>query len=166
LETTVDSASRRRIRQRSDIVLWAIAGFKLVKGLLLLVVAIGALTLLNEDVAEQATRWIAVLRVDPHNHFIHVLLGKLTRVDNEKLEQISAGTLFYSALLLTEGIGLWLRKRWAEYFTIFVTGSLVPLEIYELVKEFSKAKVAVLAINVAVVLYLVFRVSHDRRKGS
>jgi uncharacterized membrane protein (DUF2068 family) len=61
-------------------------------------------------------------------------------------------------LLLTEGVGLFLRKRWAEYLTIFVTASLIPIEIYELGKKFSATKIIVLAINVAVVIYLVVRV--------
>ncbi|HEY0547165.1 MAG TPA: DUF2127 domain-containing protein [Pyrinomonadaceae bacterium] len=161
---TARSVSRRRSssRRRSDVVLWTIAGFKLFKGLLLLAVAIGALTLLNEDVAAWAEHWIAVLRVDPHNHFIHALLVKLTRVDNHRLEAISAGTFFYAALLLTEGVGLFLRKRWAEYFTIFVTASLVPLEIYELVKKLSLMRLGVLVINIAVVVYLVLRVRWER----
>lgn len=151
-------------RNRSYVVLWMIAGFKLAKGLLLLVVAIGALTLLNENVASQAAHWIAVLRVDPNNHYIHALMMKLTGVDNHKLEAISAGSFFYAALLLTEGVGLFLRKRWASYFTILVTGSFIPLEIYELVKEYSAAKIIVLLINLAVVVYLVFRVLAEKRK--
>lgn len=159
---TASPTSHRRGHGRSDAVLWTIAGFKLLKGLLLLAVAIGALTLLNEDVGKEAQRWVAMLQVDPHNHFIHALLAKLTRVDNRRLEEISAGTFFYAALLLTEGVGLFLRKRWAEYFTIFVTASLVPLEIYELIKEFGKMKLAILAINVAVVVYLIIRVRWER----
>jgi uncharacterized membrane protein (DUF2068 family) len=158
--------ARRPTHQHSDKVLWLIAAFKLAKGLLLLAVAVGALSLLNENVAGRAARVVAAFRVDPHDHFIHSLLVKLTRVDNEKLEQISAGTFFYATLLLTEGIGLLLRKRWAEYFTIFATGSFIPLEIYELVKEFSATKVVILTINVAVVLYLIYRAMHRRkRKG-
>lgn len=165
-KATAKSASRRGVRRRSDVAIWLIAGFKLLKGLLLLAVAIEALTLINDNVAQQASYLIAALRVDPKNRFIHALLVKLTRVDNDKLEQISAGSFFYSALLLTEGVGLSLRKHWAEYFTIFVTGSLIPLEIYELVEEFSKTKLAVLAINVAVVVYLIIRVSNRRRGRS
>jgi uncharacterized membrane protein (DUF2068 family) len=161
------SGSRsRQSEQESYAVLWLIAAFKLVKGLLLLAVAIGALTLLGDDVSKKVAYWIALLGVDPNNRHIHRLLVKLTRVDNSKLEQISAGTFFYSALLLTEGIGLFLRKRWAEYLTIFITGSLIPLEIYELAQEFSKTKVVVLVINVAVVVYLVIRLRRRRvRKG-
>jgi uncharacterized membrane protein (DUF2068 family) len=84
-------------------------------------------------------------------------------VDNHRLEAISAGTFFYAALLLTEGVGLFMRKRWAEYFTIIVTASLVPLEIYELAKKFGLMKLSVLVINIAVVVYLILRVRWERR---
>ncbi|MDQ6653913.1 MAG: DUF2127 domain-containing protein [Acidobacteriota bacterium] len=133
---------------------WLIAIFKLFKGLILLAVGIGVLSLLHENAAERVTHWIAALRVDPNNHFIHMAIRKLWSVDDKKLAEISAGTFFYAALMLTEGLGLALRKRWAEYFTIFVTGSFIPLEVYELAQQFSLTKIAVIAINVAVVVYL------------
>lgn len=134
-----------------------IAVFKLFKGLILLIVGIGALSLINKDAAAHVADWTAALRIDPDNHYVHGLLVKLNFVTDRQLGEVSAGTFFYAALLLTEGVGLWLRKRWAEYFTIFVTGSLIPLEVYELWKHFSATKVAVLIVNVAVVAYLVAR---------
>jgi uncharacterized membrane protein (DUF2068 family) len=165
LKTRSTSAKDRSEQKRSYLILWMIAGFKLFKGFLLLVVAIGALTLLDENVAKEVDHWAAVLGVDPNNYYIHRLLVKLTGVDYSKLEKISAGSFFYSALLFIEGVGLFLRKRWAEYFTIFVTGSLIPLEIYELIKKFSETKVFVLAINIAVVIYLIVRVARgDERR--
>jgi uncharacterized membrane protein (DUF2068 family) len=57
--------------------------------------------------------------------------------------------------LLTEGIGLLLRRRWAEYFTVIVTGSFIPLELYELSRHISMTRLIVVAINVAVVWYLI-----------
>jgi uncharacterized membrane protein (DUF2068 family) len=135
--------------------IWFIAVFKLIKGLILLAVGIGALSLLHEDAATRVTHWIAALRVDPKNHFIHMAIRKLWSVDDTKLVEISAGTFFYAALMLTEGVGLALQKKWAEYFTIFATGSLIPLELYELAQDFSITKIAVIAVNVAVVVYLV-----------
>ena len=122
-----------------------------------MIVGIGALSLTHKDAADAVARWIAVLRVDPDNHFIHRLLVKLGLMSDRQLEELSAGTFFYAGLLLTEGAGLWLRKRWAEYFTVFVTGSLIPLEVYEILKHFSAMKVAVLVINLAVVVYLIAR---------
>ena len=132
-----------------------IAIFKLAKGLLLFAVGIGALNLLHKDVVEVLMRWVNVLRVDPDNHFIHGLLVKVWFVDDRTLAKISAGTFFYAALLLIEGVGLWLAKRWAKYFTVIITGSLLPLEAYELAKRLSLARILVIVINIALVWYLV-----------
>nr|MDQ2937646.1 DUF2127 domain-containing protein [Acidobacteriota bacterium] len=118
---------------------------------------------LHENVAARVTHWTTVLRVDPKNHFIHMAIRKLWTVDDTKLVEISAGTFFYAAVMLTEGIGLALHKKWAEYFTIFATGSLIPLEIYELTLDFSIMKIVVIAVNVAVVVYLVIDLRKPER---
>ena len=133
------------------------------KGVLLLIVGGGALRLLHKDVAEIAMHWIDMLGVDPDSRFIHALLSKMLVMDDRKLKEISAGTFFYAALLLTEGIGLWYRKHWAEYFTIITTGVFIPLEIYELIEGVSVMKFLVLGVNVAIVWYLVAKVMQDRR---
>jgi len=142
--------------------LWLIAAFKLVKGLGLLVLGIGALKLLHKDVAAEVAKWIDILRVDPNNHYIQEALARLGMVDDRKLKALSIGTFFYSALYLTEGVGLSLRKRWAEYVTIISTASLLPLEIYEIVKHVSAPKIAVLLANIAVLVYLVMEVRRTR----
>src|SRR5436190_24280729 len=82
-----------------------IAVFKLIKGLLLIAVGIGAIKLLHKDVSELANHWITELRVDPDNRLIHGLLAKLGLMNDHKLEELSIGSFFYAALLLTEGIG-------------------------------------------------------------
>ncbi|HWZ56574.1 MAG TPA: DUF2127 domain-containing protein [Verrucomicrobiae bacterium] len=142
--------------------LWLIAAFKLVKGLGLLILAIGALKLLHKDVAAEVERWINFLRFDPHNHYIEKLLAKLGRIDERKLEELSVGTFFYAGLFLAEGIGLALRKRWAEYLTIVSTASLLPLEIYEITKLVTTVRIVLLLINIAVVAYLVIEVRRPR----
>ncbi len=141
-----------------------IAAFKLLKGLALLAVGIGALKLLHKDVADQMARWLDLFRVDPGNRHIHRLLEKLSILDDRRLKELSAGTLLYSALLLTEGIGLSLRQRWAEYLTIIATSSLIPLEVYELAKRVNLARVSLLLINIAVVADLVMDVRRNRKK--
>ncbi len=135
-----------------------IALFKLTKGILLLIVAIGAHKLLHRDVANTVAHWVDVLRVDPDNRYIHRLLTRALSVTPAQLKAASAGTFIYSGLLLTEGIGLLLRKRWAENFTIITTAGLIPLEIYEIVHHLTAAKIVVLAVNVVIVGYLILRV--------
>ena len=61
------------------------------------------------------------------------------------------GTLLFAGLFTTEGLGLLLRKRWAEYFTIVTTGGLIPLEIYELWRHFTVAKTGVALVNILIV---------------
>jgi uncharacterized membrane protein (DUF2068 family) len=141
-----------------------IAVFKLIKGLLLLAVGIGAIKLLHKDVSEVANRWIADLRVDPDNRLIHGLLARIGLMNDHKLEELSIGSFFYAALLLTEGIGLWLKKRWAEYFTIIATCSLIPLELYEIAKRVTVTRIVLLLINAAIVWYLFvqLRKGHNR----
>ena len=139
-----------------------IAAFKLLKGFALLAIGIGALKLVHKDVAALAERWVNAFQVDPHNHFIHKLLEKLAGLDDRRLKELSVGTFLYAAIFFTEGIGLALRKRWAEYFTIITTSSLLPIEIYELVKRASLGRGFALLINVAVVAYLVRELRQTR----
>jgi uncharacterized membrane protein (DUF2068 family) len=139
-----------------------IATFKLLKGFVLLAVGLGMLKLLHKDVAAEVEHWINVFQVDPQNHFIHLLLEKVSKLDDRRLKALSAGTFVYSTIFFVEGIGLALGKRWAEYFTIIVTSSLLPLEVYELAKHDSVGKVFALVINLAVVAYLVRELRRTR----
>jgi uncharacterized membrane protein (DUF2068 family) len=140
-----------------------IAIFKLFKAALLLVVAIGALSLLHKDVADAMMNLLNTLHVDHNNNLIHGAVMKLGLLDDRKLEAISAGSFFYTALLTTEGVGLLLKKHWAEYLTIVATALLIPLELYELQKHVSMGKIVVLIINIAMVVYLIYRVKYDRK---
>ena len=66
------------------------------------------------------------------------------------------GALLYASVFLVEGIGLWRGKKWAEYLTIGVTASLLPLEVVAVVHRVTLVRVATLVINTAVIAYLVW----------
>ena len=155
------SGEKQRSRESSrssSFVLIAIGIFKLFKALLLLAVGIGAIRLLHKDVSATAMHWTRLLRVDPDNRVVHGILTRIFRVTPKELKELSLGTFFYAGLFATEGVGLLLRKRWAEYFTIVTTGGFIPLEIFELTRHFTVAKLAVTLVNVLIVWYLVARV--------
>jgi uncharacterized membrane protein (DUF2068 family) len=153
------------VQKHSSRGLWLIAAFKLLKGLALLALGIGALKLLHKDVASEVERWVNYLRVDPQNHYIHRFLAKLGLLDDRRLKELSAGTLFYSALLLTEGLGLAFKQRWAEYFTIVTTASLLPLEVFEIARHITFARIALFLVNIAVVVYLVIDLRGNRHSS-
>jgi uncharacterized membrane protein (DUF2068 family) len=160
----------RRISKQSgkepfSFVLFLIGLFKLFKALLLITVGIGAIKFLHKDLSSAVLHWVQVLRVDPDSRYLHGILVRIFRVTPKQLKELSVGTFIYAGLFLTEGMGLLLRKHWAEYFTIITTGLFIPLEIYELAKHFTVVKLAVTVVNVLIVWYLVARVRGRSKKS-
>src|SRR5436305_15297602 len=95
---------------------------------------------------------------DPDNRYVVKMLTPLNFVHTKQLKELTALGAFYSALFLTEGTGLLLRARWAEWLTIVATSLFIPLEVYELLKEFTLVRLVVLLVNCAIVLFLLYRV--------
>ncbi len=148
--------------ERKNGTLRLIALFKLVKALSLIAVGIASLKLVHSDVAGKLADWIVRLGLDPGNRFIERALIKAGDISPDKMRDMGIGSFIYAALFLTEGIGLWMMKRWAEWFTVISTGSLLPIEIYEIHRHPSVVKVLVLLVNVAVVAYLIYRIRSER----
>jgi uncharacterized membrane protein (DUF2068 family) len=140
-----------------------IAVFKLFKAATFIAVGVGALRMAHHDREGMFEHAVRVLGLNPGGRYVDMALGKLLSVSPRELKELGVGSFVYAGLFLTEGIGLWLMKRWAEWFTIIITSSLVPLEVYEIYQHPTIGKVVVLAINIAVVVYLVVRI---RREGS
>lgn len=139
-----------------------IGALKLLKGLALLVAGIGLLSLLHRDVAETARHWIEAIRIDPHDRWIDHLLERIGGISHRALRRLGIGTLLYSAVFCTEGVGLLLGQHWAEYMTAGVTASFLPIEAYELAVHPGIVKTVVTLLNVAVVAYLVLEIRSER----
>ena len=150
----VNTADHRLIR--------LIALFKLLKAALLIVVAMGALRLLHKDVASLLGEWVLRVGLNPGSRYVGRVLLEAADLTPNKIKDIVVGSLIYAGLFLTEGIGLWLVKRWAEWMTIILTSSLVPVEIYEIFWHPNVTKIFVLLLNLALVGYLVYRVRAER----
>ena len=139
-----------------------ISVMKFVKGVILVVVGVKLLTLLGRDVEAWATDFVTRHGIDLANKYVHSALEKLQGVGNTQLMQMSGVAFGYSALLFTEGVGLWLQKRWAEFLTAIATGLLIPLEIYEIYEKFTWVRVAILILNLFIVWYLVTRLKDEK----
>lgn len=148
----------------SDGLIRAVAVFKLFKAALLIATGIGILKLIHADVADQLDHWIRMLGFDPGSRYIDHAIQRITDTPPGKFRELGIGSFIYAALFLTEGIGLWLLKRWAEWFTVIITGSLVPIEAYEIYRHPTAIKVAVLLLNIAIVAYLLYRVTHEQHR--
>jgi uncharacterized membrane protein (DUF2068 family) len=100
-----------------------------------------------------------------HTRAVTFLLNKLQDVlAGGALRATGLLALFYCGVLLTEGIGVYRQKRWAEWLMIFATGALIPLEVRHLWHRVathrpSLAAILILLANCFIVwfLYLVLR---------
>ncbi|WP_435007696.1 DUF2127 domain-containing protein [Tundrisphaera lichenicola] len=139
-----------------------IGAFKLLTGLLLAALGIGLFRLLGGDPGATATRIVTALRFDPENRQIHGAIHWISGASRAQLEEIRLGTFAYATLYLVEGTGLLLQKHWAEYFTVVATGSLIPFELYEVWERTTLVRLTLLAINLAIVGYLILQLRRGR----
>ena len=139
-----------------------IALFKLLKGALLIAVGVAALKLLHTDVPGVVQNLVSALGLDQNSRFVGRMLSTAAVLTPNRVRDLIVGSFIYGGLFLTEGVGLWLLKRWAMWFTVIITGSFLPLEIYELVRHPSAGKVGILVINLAFAIYLARRIRDGR----
>lgn len=143
-----------------------IAVFKLAKAALLIAAGVGILKLMHVDVAGALDYWIVRLGLDPGSRYVNEAMEKAMRLSPEKIRALGLVSFVYAGLFLTEGLGLWFLKRWAEWFTVIITSSLVPVEVWEMCRHPSALKVVVLVVNLGIAGYLVYRIRKEERAES
>jgi uncharacterized membrane protein (DUF2068 family) len=132
-----------------------IAAFKLAQAVLFIAIGLGALRLLHKDVEEMLSHLANHLRFNPEWHFVKFVLDRSTIVNDKIIKRFSVGLFAYAALGLTEGIGLYLEKTWAEYMTLAITASFLPFEVFEIIRRVTPIRFGLLAINILVFFYLI-----------
>jgi uncharacterized membrane protein (DUF2068 family) len=132
----------------------AIATFELAKGLVVLLAAVGVLSLVYRDAWDVAGSLLHILHIGRHHHYVDVFLKLADRVTDEKLWLVAAGCVVYSTLRFIESYGLWRARAWAEWFA-FASGAIyLPFEVYELVRKVTAVRLVILIANLIIVLYM------------
>jgi uncharacterized membrane protein (DUF2068 family) len=132
-----------------------IAIYEIIKTSCLLLVALAAFHFYHEQNFDRLVRWLEHLSLADSNGLRWKLVELLQDFGPSKFVAVGLVALGYAVLFGIEGIGLWLGKHWAEWFTVIATGSLIPLELYETLYHFGWLKLATLIGNVVIIVYLV-----------
>ena len=140
------------VKQRAP-TLYAITGFKLLKGFLLLLAAFAIYTARDVNLQEEFHRVLAEANI-PVEGMLADSANLLGQVSSNMIRLFVAGTFLYGAFSLVEGAGLMFRAAWAGWMVIGESAIFVPLELWELVREFSVLVLLVLVLNVGIVWYL------------
>jgi len=156
---------RRGKALREAIVTRLIAVDRGLHSVLFAAIAIGALAL-RADLSlarAAATRWLNFLNSlanqtggDTHP-IVARELHRILTLQKGSLLVLGVTSIAYCVVEGTEAIGLWLEKRWAEYLTALATAGFLPFEILELAKSVTVLKLVVLAVNLAILIWLVIK---------
>lgn len=151
--TSSHLAPKDHHKHRAGLVL--IAAYKLLGALFFIAIGVGALRLLHKDVGD--VLWhelIEVLRLNPESRVVNFIFEKAELLNDPVLRRIGFAAFCYAALGVLEAIGLYLEKVWAEFLTLIITASFLPIEVHEILRRVTWVRVSVLAVNAAVLLYL------------
>ena len=145
-----------------------IAGFKFLQATTLILAGLGSFGLMNPAVSDAAGDWIERLAAGNGQRFAVEAAARILPIFNAATPRHFAafglGALLYATVFLVEGIGLWRGKKWAEYLTIGVTASLLPVEVMALVNRVTLVRIATLVINTLVIVYLLWELRARSRK--
>ena len=90
-----------------------------------------------------------------HSKLLGLIQHSFT-LDSRTLTYLAIGLAVYALIELTESIGLWLAKRWGEYFAMVATSIFLPYEVYDLTVKITWLRVAAFVVNLLLVIYLVW----------
>ena len=141
------------IKQRAP-TLYVIIAIKLVKGLALLLLALGFYSLSDNNLPDEFRNLLASLHLDPEKKFFTRVAGSLSQITPANLLWVASGTTLYSLFSLVEGVGLIFRVRWAGWMAIGESAFFIPIEVYELMTGFSMTVMIILLLNFFIVWYL------------
>ncbi len=152
--------------------LYFIITIKLLKGTLLVLLALGFYSLSDNNLPEEFRRVLDILHIDPEKKFFADLAAKLGHITPANVISFAVGTGLYSLFSLVEGVGLIFRVSWAAWLAIGEAAFFIPIEVYELVHNgLSLTVAAILALNILIFWYLLanrhrlFRHHHHPHHG-
>jgi uncharacterized membrane protein (DUF2068 family) len=132
---------------------WIIA-FKAFKAIALTALGIALLVTRRADPVDVLLGVASTVHLPVTSRLFQRLLLLVADLTITKETAVALTAFAYAILMGTEGVALYLRRPWARWFTIVATSSLIPLEVYEIVREVHPMRVFILLANIAVVVYL------------
>jgi len=158
------SAPANRVAPWEDFILRLIAVYKLLHAVFFMGAGFGLLKLRHHNIVDFLDHHLIIpYHLNPEEPLIDWMLGQAEKITPHTLSLLGYAFFFYAALFAAEGIGLYLRKHWAEWLVVVVSASLLPLEIYEFFHKMAMWKLAAVVGNLFIVGYLIHRITLDAR---
>jgi len=136
-----------------------VAAFEGAKGAIVLLTGFGLLLLIHKDLHQAVADLIRHFNFNPASKYPRIFIDLADRTSDTNLWAMASAAAIYSAVRFAEAVGLWLNRRWAEWFGLLTGMMYIPVELFELAKGITWPRVTVFVINAFIVLYLLHIVS-------
>ena len=137
-------------------VLRGIATLEMAKGLVVLLASVGVVLLMQkEDPWDIADGLLRLLHISPDHRLAQLFLDWADSLTDARVYAVAAVAAAYSILRFLEAYGLWYARAWAEWIALISGAMYLPFEVYNLAHRLNWIHVLVLAINLAIVLYMI-----------
>lgn len=133
-----------------------VASFEALKGILVLLLEMGLLTLIHKNLGEVAENTVRHLHLNPERRLSHAFIEAASKLTDTRLWAVAIGGLVYAAVRFVEAYGLWNRRVWAEWFALLSGAMYLPWELYEFAEKATPIRATILLVNLAIVLYMVY----------
>ena len=133
-----------------------IAIFEACKGVVVLLAGFGLLHFLHHDIQSAAEDLVRHSHLNPARHYPQIFIEAAKRTNDSRLWFLASMAFIYSSARLVEAWGLWRLKWWAEWFAILSGAIYIPIEVVEIIKRVTVLRVTVLAVNLFIVIYLIY----------
>lgn len=151
--------------RRLSLLAWIIA-FKAFKAITLTALGTALVMTRRDDPVDLLMRAALAIHLPLTSELFDRALRFAMNLSTSKQVALGITAYGYAVLMGSEGVALYLRKPWARWFTIGATSSLLPIELYEIVREVHPVRVLVLLANIAIVVYLFKRKELFESKSS
>ncbi|HEY7304080.1 MAG TPA: DUF2127 domain-containing protein [Bryobacteraceae bacterium] len=130
-----------------------IATLEALKGIIVLLLGL-ALIFVHRHVEDFTETLLFHLHIDTDHRIGHALMSAASKVSDSHLVTILAAATSYTLVRFIEAWGLWHRRVWAEWFALLSGALYLPWEIIRIVERPDWERIAVLAVNIGIVLYM------------
>lgn len=144
--------------------LLTIAVFEAVKGVAAIAASLGLLSLAHKDVRRIAYALIGHFHLDPEAHYPQLLIETANWIATSNFYSLLAVAVLYAVIRLVEAYGLWKDRAWAEWLAALSGSLYLPLEVNHLIAHTTTINACVLIGNLAVVIFMVFRLKKRRHE--
>lgn len=135
-----------------------VAVYEAVKGVLVLLLGSGVISLLHlhSNVQALALQLIEHYHLNPTSRFPRIFIDTVAKLNDRRLWMLAGFAFIYVVLRFVEAYGLWKARAWAEWLTALSSAIYIPFEVVELVQHASWLGAATLVLNLAIVGFMAY----------